>query len=75
MARCTIWPPRFRKWFQKRFGDLREEHDKHYMLRYKTKSYADMQLAKGIWDRGYKALAVGAWIFCQTVGWWYWVKR
>lgn len=73
MARCTI--PHlfgFDKWYQKRFGDLCEAHDRSYMLRLGSKWKADAALFKGIWGRGYRALAVGTWLFCATIGWWYW---
>jgi hypothetical protein len=75
MARCTVWPPSFKRWFDKRFGDLCDEHDKHYMLRYRSKFYADNLLVRGIYKRGYKALAIATWLFCQTVGWWYWIRK
>ena len=74
MSRCTIWPPKAKQWFDRKFGDLCDAHDKDYVLRYKSKWDADIALTKGIWERGYPALAVGTWFFCQTVGWWYWVR-
>lgn len=77
MARCTVWPPSFKRWFDKRFGDLCDEHDMYYRMKnkcYVTKQYADKTLAKGIWERGYKILAIATWCFCQTVGWYYWKR-
>ncbi len=75
MSRCTVWPPTFRKWFINRFGDLCIEHDRKYMLLEGSKWDADMELAKAIWKRGYKTLAIGTWFFCYIVGWWYWIKK
>lgn len=72
---CTL--PKFLpiyKRYERKFSDLCHAHDNAYMLRYKSKWEADMELARGIWQRGNRTIAVATWFFCSTVGWWYWLR-
>lgn len=72
---CTI--PKiggFYKWFEAKFSDLCKAHDAVYVNRSGSKFKADCELAKGMWRKGHPVLAASAFVFCSTIGWWYWLK-
>lgn len=65
----------FRKWFEKRFGDLCHKHDEGYMLRTRTKLEIDAAMVGGMWVRGYRLLAVGAFLVFQSpIAYYKWYK-
>lgn len=71
---CTI-PTIFglRDWFETRFGDLCEEHDRRYIEREGTQRDADLAMCAGMVERGYPLLAgVTYWLFFRTIGWLWW---
>jgi hypothetical protein len=74
MPRCTMpWMPWFRAWFNRKFGDLCEIHDFNYKSKYNRKK-ADIELAAGILLRGYPFMALLAYIFTRTIGWFHYER-
>lgn len=68
MPRCTMpYIPKFRNWFNDRFGDLCDIHDFNYKSRYNRK-LADIELAAAILIRGYPLMAMLTYIFTRTIG-------
>jgi hypothetical protein len=49
----------FRTWFEKRFSDLCEEHDAHYVRRDVPKTWADVKVAYKIARRDVKYIPLG----------------
>ena len=69
MPRCTMpWMPfRFRDWFNRKFGDLCEQHDFNYKSGY-NRAMADRELTSAILLRGYPFMALLTYIFVRTIG-------
>lgn len=72
---CTI-PALFnlRKWYEKKFGDLCEQHDHVYYYKIGTKWDADWEMTSGMWNRGYRLLSIVTFFFLWTVGIYYWYE-
>lgn len=70
---CTI-PEIFgvRGWFEKRFGDLCDEHDKDYVEKTVSRKEADKKLYRGMKERGHPILAAATYYgFLRPFGWLY----
>jgi hypothetical protein len=72
---CTLPAiPWLRDWFEKKFGDLCQEHDHRYITR-KCKFCSDWKLCLGMARRGYPVLALLTYVLLNTVGWAYWFTK
>lgn len=66
---CTM--PRIlglREWYERRFGDLCERHDRDYASGVK-RQHADLMMAAAIMERGYPVLALLTYWFVRLFGW------
>lgn len=75
MGACTL--PGFlgfKNWFNAHFSDLCDIHDLQYDIGYPRKR-ADIELAIGIADRNYPAMAVLTYIVVRLVGWAHYSKE
>jgi len=68
VPKCTFpYVPKFRAWFNEKFGDLCDLHDTQYRTGYPRKQ-ADIELSASILLRGYPVLAFFTYIFVRTFG-------
>ena len=65
----------FRKWFERRFKDLCEAHDRAYETRsWVKKIRSDWLMIQQMWQRGYRLLSVIAYLFFVSIGTLVWFK-
>jgi len=62
------------KWFDKKFGDICDEHDYLYLKFCPAiKTYSDFKLAWRFISRGYPLLGILGLIYCSTFGSVFWI--
>ncbi len=66
-------------YYQREFGDLCIEHDKHYVAQDVSRLEADWKLSSGIWQRKHPLIAALTFVATRVGGvfpwWWRKVKR
>jgi hypothetical protein len=76
MTNCTLpsWFG-FGPWFDKRFGEICDEHDNDYVMQALTRKQCDLKVLSGIAMKGYPWLGVVAYVYCRALGWVFWYRR
>lgn len=73
---CTV-PKLFnlRKLYEKKFADLCRTHDLKYVQREGYLLVNDWNLSRGVWDRGYKLMAVATFLAIIPISWFWWYRN